>query len=302
MQIGVVLPQTEIGVGPQGLRDYTQAAEELGFKHVLAYDHVLGANTAGRTDRSGPYNHTNMFHEPLVLFGFLAGITTTIEFVTGILIMPQRQTALIAKQAAEVDILSNGRFRLGIGIGWNKVEYDSLGQDFHVRGKRSEEQIALLRALWTNDLVTFDGKWDKIDDAGLNPLPVQRPIPIWFGGMADPVIKRVGELGDGWFPQFSVKDPDWVNQPIQGRGVTPKELVRQMQAHAEAAGRNPSDIGIEGRITLGDRGPADWQAEFKAWRELGATYMSVNTMGSGFASVDAHIDGIRRFKDAVSGL
>ena len=178
MKLGVVFPQTEIGADPVAVRDYVQAAESLGYDHMIAYDHVLGANAASRPGWEGTYQHTDMFHEPFVLFGYLAGITRSIEFVTGIVILPQRQTVLVAKQAAEVDVLSGGRLRLGIGIGWNAIEYEALGEDFHNRGRRSEEQIELMRALWTQELVTYEGRWHKVTDAGLNPLPARRPIPV----------------------------------------------------------------------------------------------------------------------------
>src|SRR3970040_304736 len=200
MRIGVVFPQTEIGADPYYIKDYAQAAEELGNSHILAYDHVIGANPTSRPGWKPPYTHLDVFHEPFVLFGYMAGLTTKVAFVTGIIILPQRQTVLVAKQAAALDGLSGGRLRLGIGIGWNPVEYEALGENFQDRGRRSEEQIEVLRALWTKELVTFEGRWHKITDAGLNPLPVQRPIPIWFGGGAEPVIRRIGRLGDGWMP------------------------------------------------------------------------------------------------------
>ena len=177
MKVGVVFPQTEIGADPTAVKDYAQASEDLGFSHLLAYDHVLGANPASRPDWRAPYSHLDMFHEPFVLFGYLAGLTQRIELVTGIIILPQRQTVLVAKQAAALDVLSKGRLRLGIGIGWNAVEYEALGEDFKNRGRRSEEQIDVLRKLWTQQLVTYNGQWHKITDAGINPLPVQRPIP-----------------------------------------------------------------------------------------------------------------------------
>src|ERR1700683_4079741 len=181
MQIGVVFPQTEIGGDVGALRGYAQRVEELGFRHVLAYDHVLGADPAVYPGWDGPYDVTTTFHEPFVLFGYLAGITS-LELVTGIIILPQRQTALVAKQAAEVDLLSKGRFRLGVGLGWNAVEYEALGRSFSDRGRRSEEQVALLRRLWTEPSVTHAGASEQVNGAGLAPLPVQRPIPIWFGG------------------------------------------------------------------------------------------------------------------------
>lgn len=196
MKIGVIFPQTEIGTDPIAIRDYAAAAEEAGYDHLVAYDHVIGANPASRPGWKPPYDHRNIFHEPFVLFGFLAAVTMRVELVTGIVILPQRQTVLVAKQAAAVDVLSRGRLRLGIGIGWNPVEYEALGENFHNRGRRSEEQVALLRLLWGGELVNFEGKWHKISDAGINPLPIRRSIPIWFGGNSEPVLKRVGQIGD----------------------------------------------------------------------------------------------------------
>jgi probable F420-dependent oxidoreductase len=224
-----------------------------------------------------------------VLFGYLAGITQGIELTTGVLILGQRQTALVAKQAAEVDVLSGGRLRLGIGIGWNDVEYEALGENFNNRGRRSVEQIELLRALWTQEVVDFKGRYHQVTYAGINPLPVQRPIPIWLGGGAERVVRRVGRLGDGWFPQFR---PDGAGQ----------ERIEQMREYARQAGRDPKSIGIEGRIGLASGGsPQDWNKSAEAWAEVGATHLSVNTMGAGLGGPDQHIDAIRRFKEAVSG-
>jgi len=202
MQIGVVYPQTELAPDPATIRAYVRGVEELGFLHILAYDHVLGADPASYPGWDGPYDVDTTFHEPFVMFGFLAAVTQ-LELVTGIIIAPQRQTALIAKQAAEVDILADGRFRLGIGIGWNHVEYESLGQDFHTRGRRQEEQIGLLRRLWTERTVDHSGEFDHIKGAGIAPLPVQRPIPIWMGGASQAAFRRIGRLADGWFPMTS---------------------------------------------------------------------------------------------------
>jgi probable F420-dependent oxidoreductase len=287
MKYGVVFPQTEIGSDPGAVREYAQAAEELGYENIIVFDHVLGANADSRPDWSGAYRHTDSFHEPFVLYGFLAGITETIGLTTAVIILPQRQTVLVAKQAAAIDVLSNGRLRLGIGTGWNTVEYEALGENFHDRGRRSEEQIALMRELWTNELVTFNGRWHTVTDAGLNPLPVQRPIPVWFGGKADQVIKRVAETGDGWFPLFPPND--------EGR-----ELIDRMREMATAAGRDPADIGIESFIGHRGRSPDEWVADVKTWTDMGATHLSVNTMNSGITSPQGHIDAIRAFKEAVS--
>ncbi len=289
MKVGVVFPQTEIGADPSGVRDYAQAAEALGYDHLLAFDHVIGANAGSRPGWSGAYQHTNLFHEPFVLFGYLAGVTERIELVTGVIILPQRQTVLVAKQTAAVDVLSGGRLRLGIGVGWNAVEYEALGENFHDRGRRSEEQIELMRRLWTEELVTYEGRWHKVTDAGLNPLPVQRPIPVWFGGRAPQTIRRIAETGDGWFPLFPPND--------EGQA-----LIEDMRSQARAAGRDPSDIGIESWVSIGDRSPDEWVQAVNRWKELGATHISVNTMNAGLSSPDAHIDAIRRFKEAVGDM
>jgi probable F420-dependent oxidoreductase len=290
MRVGVVFPQTEIGADPVSVRDYAQAAESLGFDHLLAYDHVLGANAESRPGWGGAYQHTSLFHEPFILFSYLAGITETIEFVSGIIILPQRQTVLVAKQTAALDVLSGGRLRLGIGIGWNQVEYEALGENFHNRGRRSEEQIDVLRQLWTNELVTYDGKWHKITDAGLNPLPVQQPIPIWFGGTSDAVMRRLAKIGDGWFPQRFGPDEE-------GR-----RIIETLRSYIAEAGREPSDVGIEPRISVSQGDPDAWATEASAWKELGATHISVNTMGAGFSSTQEHIDAIEKFKEAVGSI
>ncbi|MDP6302677.1 MAG: LLM class F420-dependent oxidoreductase [SAR202 cluster bacterium] len=286
MKFGAVFPQIEFGNDPVAIRDYAQAAEGMGFEHIIVYDHVVGANAASRPGWSGAYNHNNPFHEPFVFFGYLAGVTETIGLVTAVIILPQRQTALVAKQAAEVDVLSGGRLRLGIGTGWNQVEYEALGENFHNRGRRSEEQIKLMRQLWTNELVTFDGRWHKVTDAGINPLPVQRPIPVWLGGSADQVIKRVATIADGWFP--AMRPDDRVRAAL--------DRIRSL---ATEAGRDPADIGIQSSVSIRESTPDDWRADIDTWRELGATHMSVNTMNAGITTPQGHIDAIRKFNEAV---
>lgn len=295
MNVGVVFPQTEIGPDPIAIRDYVQAAEGLGYSHLIVYDHVLGADTQFHQGWTGSYTSADMFHEPFVLFGYLAGITSSLELVTAVLILGQRQTALVAKQAAEVDVLSGGRLRLGIGVGWNHVEYEALDQNFHDRGRRSEEQIALLRSLWTEEVVNFRGRWHQVTHAGINPLPVQRPIPIWMGAGArlnpvpsDRVLRRVARLADGWFPQFL---PD----------ETGRATVAKMRAFAKAAGRETSSIGMEARINISDGDPEVWQERAAAWQVLGATHVSVNTMRAGFRSLQDHVDAIQQFREMVPG-
>src|SRR3954447_6604491 len=201
LRLGVVFPQTEIGADPAGVRAYAQAAVDMGFKHLIVYDHVLGADPSAYPGWSGPYTAKTMFHEPFVLFGYLAAIAPSLELVPSVIILPQRQTALVAKQAAEVDVLTEGKLRLGVGIGWNFVEYEGLNENFKNRGRRLEEQIDVLRRLWQEPVITFEGQYHKITAAGINPLPVQRPIPIWIGGSAEAALKRAAELADGFFPQ-----------------------------------------------------------------------------------------------------
>jgi probable F420-dependent oxidoreductase len=285
-KIGVVFPQTEFGSDPAAIKSYAQTAEELGYTHILAYDHVLGANPERPGGWEGPYTHQDPFHEVFQLFSYMAGVTEKIRFVTGILILPQRQTALVAKQAASLDVLSGGRLRLGVGLGWNPVEYQSLNEDFHNRGKRIEEQINVLRCLWTDELVSFEGKWHSIPDAGLNPMPVQRPIPIWFGGHHKNVLRRVGHIGDGWLPNYRLAAdaaPAW------------ETIIK----HAGEAGRNPAEIGLEPRLRFADDTPNDFGRQIEDWVSLGASHFSVNTMGAGFATPDAHIEAIKQFKRLV---
>ena len=288
MRLGAIFPQTEIGADPAAVRDFAQAAEDLGYDHILVFDHVLGADQTKRDIWDRPYNKDDMFHEPFVMFGYLAAITEKIEFTTGVLILGQRQTGLVAKQAAEVDVLTGGRLRLGIGIGWNDVEYEALGQSFSNRGRRSEEQIELLRKLWTEESVNFDGQYHKVSNAGINPLPVQRPIPIWLGGGEDRVIQRIGKMADGWFPQFQ---PDSAGQ----------EKIGVMREAARIAGRDPKAIGIEGRVSLATDNQSEWEKIASSWDEVGATHFSINTMKAGLKGPDQHIEAIKRFKETVSG-
>lgn len=284
MQIGVVFPQSEIGDDPSVIKDFAQAAESLGYSHLLAYDHVLGAHPDREPRLTGPYTHETSFHEPFVLFGYLAGVTKTLGLVTGIIILPQRQTALVAKQAAEVDILSGGRLRLGVGTGWNYVEYDALNEDFHNRGKRQEEQVELLRKLWSESLVDFTGKWHRIDRASLKPLPGRR-IPIWFGGSDERVMQRAARLGDGMIPQFAPNDAG-------------KAALARLDQYLAENGRDRSTFGIEAQVSL-SAGEDKWAAHAQSWRELGANYICVRTMNAGLQRPQDHIDAIRRYKAEV---
>jgi probable F420-dependent oxidoreductase len=286
VKLGVVFPQTEIGADPGGVREFAQAAQELGYTHLLAYDHVLGADVSGRLDWPGPYTAEHQFHEIFVLFGYLAGIVPGLELVAAVLVLPQRQTALVAKQAAEIDILTGGRFRLGVGLGWNFVEFEALAEDFHDRGRRAEEQIEVLRRLWTEPVVDFEGRWHRIPRAGINPLPVQRPIPIWIGGSAEAAISRAARLADGFFPQ----------RPLEGGWPATMERFR---GWVEEAGRNPDKIGIEWRTDVSSGTPDDWRAEVEERRALGATQVSIQTMRGGLVGPDAHI---RRVREAAEAL
>ena len=293
MKAGVVFPQTEIGADPVAVRDYVQAAEGLGFSHLIVYDHVLGADTTKHANWSGGYTLESMFHEPFVLFGYLAGITESIELVTAVLILGQRQTALVAKQAAQCDVLSGGRLRLGVGVGWNHVEYEALGEDFHTRGARQSEQIEVMRQLWTNNVVDFHGKYHDITSAGINPMPIQRPIPVWLGAGAranpsppDRVLRRVARLADGWFPQV-------------GPDAAPEVLAR-LANFAAAVGRDPAAIGMEPRLNAADGDPEFWQSQAETWAALGASHLSINTMRAGYQSPQEHINAIQQFREVVS--
>ncbi|MCX6049395.1 MAG: LLM class F420-dependent oxidoreductase [Chloroflexi bacterium] len=286
MQIGAVFPQTEFGNDPIAIRDYAQTVEALGYQHVLAFDHVVGANPQRPGGWQGPYTHETPFHEPFVLFGFMASVTQQLGFATGIIILPQRQTVLVAKQAATLDVLSGGRLRLGIGIGWNEVEYVSLNENFKNRGKRMEEQIDLMRQLWTQPLVTFQGQWHTVPDAGIKPLPVQQPIPIWFGGHAPAVMRRVAQSGDGWMPNYRTAAEAQPTLDILDRALAD-------------AGRTRADIGIEPRINYGDGRPEQWRELMEGWQAVGATHLTINTMGNGFTTPSQHINALQRFMETM---
>jgi probable F420-dependent oxidoreductase len=275
LRIGVVFPQTEIGADAGAVRAYAEHAEGLGFAHLLAYDHVVGADPKVHVGWDGPYDVHTTFHEPLVTFGYLAAVTTSLELVTGIVILPQRQAVLVAKQAAEVDLLSGGRLRLGVGLGWNAVEYEALGEDFSTRGKRCDEQVELMRKLWTEPSVTYHGTYHRVTGAGLAPLPIQRPIPVWFGAASRRACRRAGRLGDGWFPMV-------------GPGPKLDRALQEVAAAAQEAGRDPAKIGMGGQVSW--NGSADDLADgLRLWAEAGASDMSINTMDAGLASVDDHL-------------
>lgn len=281
----MVFPQTELGGDVVAVRAYGQAVSGLGFTHILAFDHVLGADPTVHAPWTGPYDVATTFHEPFVMFGFLAAITQ-LELVTGVVILPQRQTALAAKQAAEVDLLTSGRFRFGVGIGWNPVEYEALGQRFDRRGRRLEEQVELLRALWTTPSLTFSGEFHRVTGAGLAPLPVQRPIPIWMGGNSSAAHRRIGRMADGWFPLI---------RP----GADLDAALDTVRAAAVNAGRDPAVIGMEGQVIWDPDDVERFVRQVGKWSDAGATHLCVNTMGLGLASVDEHVVALEAVSSAL---
>jgi probable F420-dependent oxidoreductase len=285
LKIGVVFPQTEIGVDPEGIRSYVRAVETAGFDHLAIYDHVLGASP--RPDLNGPYTLAEQFHEVLVLYGYVAAITSRIELATEILVLPQRQTALVAKQTAEIDLLSGGRLRLGVGVGWNWVEYEALGMDFRGRGQRLEEQIALMRELWSKPEVAFKGRHHTVGAAGLNPLP-RRRIPIWIGSTADVGLKRAARLADGW-------------QSELGLGPELQDNLLRLRRYLAEEGRDPATFGIAGEVGLGRSGVEQTLHDVREWAALGATHVSLTTMGHGFIGPDDHLAPLMEFKGAWEG-
>ena len=291
MKIGVVFPQTEIGEDPAVIRDYAQAVESMGYTHILAFDSVVGANPNRPGGWDSQYTYQHAFHEPFVLFGFCAGVTRRIELVTGIVILPQRQTALVAKQAAAVDVLSGGRLRLGIGVGWNPVEFEALGENIKNRGERIEEQLDVMRRLWTAELVTYEGRWHRVPDGGLNPLPVQRPIPVWMGGDSEAVLRRAARLADGWITLQTFRP-----------GPAAQQTVDRLYALVREAGRDPAAFGVEGRVALANLPVAERAKEMAAWRAMrGITHLCVNTMGLGLPSPEEHVKTLERFRNDVLG-
>lgn len=286
MRIGAVFPQTEIGTDPAAVRAWAQAVEGMGYQHIVAFDHVLGAGVDTRPGWTG-FTSDHQFHEVFVLYGFLAAVTSRVELVTGVLVLPQRQTVLVAKQAAEVDVLSGGRMRLGVGIGWNAVEYEALGESFGTRGARSEEQVELLRALWREPTVTRDGRWHTVDNAGINPRPVRGGIPVWFGGAAEQTLRRIGTVGDGWLAEA-------------GPAAEARVNLERIRWYARQAGRSEDEIGLEPRLSLASVPEAERAGYVTGWRELGATHLSVNTMGLHLSTVDDHIAALERALSALT--
>ena len=294
MRVGAVFPQLEIGADPLEIARYARTVETLGYDHLVIFDHVLGAYPERPGGWSGPYDHRSMFHEPFVLFSYLAPMVPRLRLATAVIVLPQRQTALVAKQAAEVDVLSGGRLILGVGIGWNTVEYESLGMRFTDRGRGIEEQIDVLRALFTEEVVDFKGGWHRIDRAGLNPMPVQRPIPIWMGGgwnararaIIEPAARRVAAIADGWFTHI----------PATEEGRAGMELFKR---YVHEAGRDPADVPVEGRLAAGS-GEEEWKRGAEAFRAMGMTSVELTTMGAGYTALDQHLDALRRFRENLS--
>lgn len=289
LRIGVVYPQTELGGDVGAIKAFAQAAEDLGYDHILAYDHVLAAEHADRDPAlTGPYTETDPFHEPLVMFGYLAGITSRIEFVTGVVILPQRQTALVAKQAADVDLYSGGRLRLGVGVGWNWVEYDALevGDYWARRGARQADQVELMRKLWSGELVEHRDTDHAVDRARLLPAP-NRQIPVWFGGFSPPAYERAAAIGDGFI--FSGRQLDVAT-----------EAKARIDARRAELGRGDEEFGTESIMPYAN-GSDRWAADLDRWAEAGGSHASVVTMGAGLTDVDQHIDAITSWRSAVAG-
>jgi probable F420-dependent oxidoreductase len=291
MKYGVWFSHPDIGNDPAVIRDFVQAVDGAGFDRLYAAEHVVG----GHPDRVGAVPvHTNVvpYHEPFVLFGFIAAVTTRIELMTAVLVLPQRQTALVAKQAAELDVLSGGRACLGVGVGRNWMEYEALNEDFATRGRRLEEQVAVMRRLWTEEYVTFEGEWHHLDRIGLNPRPVRRPIPIWMGSyrgaVVEKVLQRTARLADGWLPQFPADDEF-------------RAVAERFWGYVDAAGRDRAQLGMDCPITIhrGDS-PDRWLTELEAFRALGATHVRVMTAGGGFESPQEHLEAILRWKAVVT--
>jgi probable F420-dependent oxidoreductase len=298
MKLGVALPIVDIGGGPEALREFVQAAEEVGYQGIAAPDHVLGVNVASRPEwTQARARSTDWYHDPFVLFGFLAGCTKIADFSTQVLILAQRQTVLVAKQAACLDVLSGGRFRLGIGVGWNEIEFVGLNENFHNRGRRSEEQVELMRALWAEPHVTFKGKYHTIEDAGINPLPTGCTVPLWYGGHAEVTLRRCAKWGDGWMPL------------AYPPGDEARAAFDRLRAYAEAEGRDPATIGIDTRVSAGRGGEAEWRDEVRAWKSLGVTHLTLaNYYESGHLhriaghTMADHLEAMKRYWNAVADL
>ncbi|MGI9615844.1 MAG: LLM class F420-dependent oxidoreductase [Acidimicrobiales bacterium] len=286
MQLGAVLPHNEIGTDPAAIKAYLQGVEDLGMTHLLIYDHVMGADPDREGGYSGPYDKDTAFHEPFTFFAFAAAVTTSIDLVTTVMILPQRQTVLVAKQAAEVALLSNNRLRLGVGTGWNKVEYQALNEEFTNRGRRQEEQVDLMRTLWTSESFSYDGKYHTVDRASITPRPTE-PVPIWFGGSAPALLERCGRLGDGWMPLGGANDKS-------------AALLDQIKEHRLAAGKTMDGFGVQAQAQWGGGNPDRWRSHAERWRDIGATHMAVATHNAGPTDVDGHLARIAEYQAAVA--
>ena len=295
MKVGAIFPQTECGTDVGAIGEFVRAVEAMGFDHLFVADYVLGADPRFHSHPSlVAYSHESVVHESLTLMAYLAAITNRITLATGILILPQRQTVLVAKQAAQIDVLSGGRLRLGIGVGWNAVEYEALNETFENRGRRSAEQVAVMRALWTQQVVDFRGEFHRIDHAGLCPMPIQRPIPVWFGVGGreravppDAALRRIARLADGWSPNLTTDE----------RG---QAIVDRVHQYAREAGRDPSTLPLEGRIRLAGDDEGGWTKQVDAWKALGATSVIGEPRVAGLSFPDGHLDVLRRFKASLS--
>ena len=288
MEFGCVLPHNEIGTDPQAIKAWAQGVEALGATHMLIYDHVLGADRDRSGGFEGPYDKDIAFHEPFTTFAFLAGVTQSIDFVTTVLVLPQRQTALVAKQVAQLAILSSNRFRLGIGTGWNQVEYEALNEDFDNRGKRQEEQVELMRALWADETVSFDGKYHRVTKAGINPRP-SAPVPIWFGGGAPALLKRCARMGDGWMP-------------VMGANQAAADALALIETERQSRGLMMDGFGVQAQAQFAGGTVERWRSHAMRWRDLGATHLAVATHNAEPTDADGHVARVAAYLDAVKGL
>jgi probable F420-dependent oxidoreductase len=288
MRIGAVLPHNEIGTDPGAIKAYLRGLESQGITHLLIYDHVLGADPDRPGGFQGPYDKDVAFHEPFTFLSFAAAVTETIELTTSVLILPQRQTALVAKQAAEVAVLSGNRLRLGVGTGWNTVEYEALDEDFTTRGRRQGEQIEVLRRLWSEDSVELTGEFHSIPKASILPRPSQ-PVPIWFGGSAPAALRRCAELGDGWVP---------LGTPNESSA----ERLETIRAHRASVGRTMDGFVVQAQAQYRGGDPDRWRTHAERWRDLGATHLAVATHNAGPTDADGHLARVREYQEAVAGL
>lgn len=286
MKLGAVFPQVEIGTDPAQIKAFAQGAEDLGFDYLLCYDHILGCRAEAYPEQKFIYTLEDDFHEPFVLYGYLAGVTRRIEMVTGILVLPQRETALVAKQAAQVALFSEGRLRLGVGVGWNRPEAEALGSDFGSRGRRLDEQLQVLEQLWSRPEVNFDGELHRLKSVGIRPMP-PHPIPIWVGGYAPAAIRRAARHGQGWMPATLPQD-------------NLQQLLELLTHELEKNGKSREDFGIDARILWREPQPQK-EENLRGWREVGVTHLRCNTMGCGFSNADEHLDALSSFKQWVKG-